>query len=479
MKIPVTAWGLRAGEQFWPRDQLSLTFCQSGHNLAGRTDFPEWCTSEIDPDDASAPRSSILGWLDSTTRSDMKVRAGFTWLCVLVAGAAVLAACSSSGNSSAASSTAAGASGVSGAAAGSSVSSGAPSSGGSGADAVAKWEAGTEGSLPSSGPKPKAGTNVWVISCGQAAQGCATPSNAMIDAGTKLGWKMHLFDGQLNPVIWGQGIKNALAGGAQGIITYGMDCPLIKAGLQAAAAAKVPVFGDEGFDCNTPGTGGGQALFSATMKYTPAYPDLESIREANGAAQADWILANAGPKANVIEFKNPQILTNAAVNTGFEAEIKKVCPGCSLHTVSYTLADLSNGQLKIKAQSALVQDPDADAVESPTDSDMALVIGPVLDASPDRAKMHIIAGEGYPQNITQALSGHWEDAGIGNAAVWEGWASVDGMNRLLNGAPQVFSGFGFRLWQAKPPVNLPPSGQAYQPKADFQANYLKIWQAGS
>ena len=389
----------------------------------------------------------------------MKVRAGLTSLCVLVAAVTVLSACGSSGDSSEpASSTAAGSAAQ--------------------GDLVAKWVTGTEGELPTSGPKPKAGTNVWVISCGQAAQGCATPSNAMIDAGKRIGWQMHLFDGQLNPVTWVQGIKNALTGGAEGIITYGMDCPLIKAGLQAAAAAKVPVFGDEGFDCDSPATGGGKALFSATMKSTPDYPDLQSIRQANGTAQADWIVANAGPKASIIEFKDPQILTNAAVNVGFEAEIKKVCPGCSLHPVNFTLADLSNGQLKIKAQSALVQNPNADAVESPTDSDMALVTGPVLDASANRSKMHIIAGEGYPQNITQALAGHWQDAGIGNAAVWEGWASVDGMNRLLAGTPQVFSGFGFRLWQARPAVNLPPTGQAYQPKADFQANYLKIWQVG-
>ncbi len=405
----------------------------------------------------------------------MNVRAGLVSLCAVIAGATVLAACSSSGASSTAASGNADTSSTSSTPASSTGS----SSAATGDSAVAKWEAGSEGALPTSGPKPTAGTDVWVISCGQAAQGCATPSNAMIDAGTKIGWKMHLFDGQLNPVTWVQGIRSALASGAKGIITYGMDCPLIKSGLQAAAAAKVPVFGDEGFDCNAPAAGGGTALFSATMKYTPTYPDLQSIREANGAAQADWILANAGPKANILEFKNPQILTNASVNVGFEAEIKKVCPGCSLHPVSYTLADLGNGQLKIKTQSALVQDPDANAVESPTDSDMALVIGPVLDASPNRAKMHIIAGEGYPQNITQALAGHWEDAGIGNAAVWEGWASVDGMNRLLANSPQVFSGFGFRLWQAKPPVNLPPAGQAYQPKADFEANYLKIWQVGS
>jgi ribose transport system substrate-binding protein len=413
----------------------------------------------------------------------MRIQGRFVTAGLAVVGLTVLAACSSSGGSSGATGAStpapAGVStpvGVSSAPGGSSAAPGSPSaSGGSANSLVAKWITGTEGALPSSSPTPKPGEDVWVISCGQAAQGCATPSNAMVAAGTKIGWKMHLFDGQLNPVTWNQGVRTALASGAKGIITYGMDCPLIKAGLQAAKAAHVPVFGDEGYDCNAPQAGGGASLFSATMKYSPQYPDLQSLREAEGAAQADWILAEAGPSANILEFKNPQILTNAAVNAGFEAEIKKICTGCQLHVVSYTLADLGNGQLKIKTQAALVSDPSADAVESPTDSDMALVIGPVLDASANRANMHIIAGEGYPQNITEALAGHWEDAGVGNSALWEAWASVDGMNRLLDGSPQVFSGFGFRLWQAKPPINLPPAGQAYAPKADFEANYLKIW----
>jgi ribose transport system substrate-binding protein len=391
----------------------------------------------------------------------MKIRAGILALCAGITVATTLAACSSTGTNN-----------------GNSASAGSSGNAAAASSLVDKWKTGTEGALPTSGPKPTPGANVWVISCGQAAQGCATPSSAMVDAGKKLGWNMHLFDGQLNPTTWVQGIRTALASGAKGIITYGMDCPLIKSGLQAAQAAHVPVFGDEGFDCNSPLVGGGTALFSATMKYTPQYPDLQALREADGAAQADWIVAQAGTNADVIEFHNPQILTNAAVNTGFEAEMKKVCPKCALHVVDYTLADLGNGQLKIKAQSALVANPNANAVEVPTDSDVALVIGPVLDASSNRRSMHVIAGEGFPQNITQALSGHWQDAGIGSAAVWEGWASVDAMNRLLAKSPQVFSGFGFRLWQAKPPVNLPPSGQAYQPKADFQANYLKIWQVG-
>lgn len=410
----------------------------------------------------------------------MEVHKRLTASGFVLAGAVLLASCSSSSGKGGASgsTTPSGVSIASGTSHTTSSSQSSPA--GSGAAAlVAAAETGSEGALPASSPKPRSGEKVWVISCGQAAQGCATPSNAMLVAGKKIGWNMHLFDGQLNPATWTSGIRTAVASGANGIITYGMDCPLIKAGLQAAKAANIPVFGDEGFDCNAAAAGGGTALFSATMKYTPKYPDLESLRRAAGAAQAAWVVAQAGTKANIIEFKNPQILTNAAVNAGFEAELKKICSGCKIHGVNYTLADLGNGQLKIKTQSALLADPSADAVESPTDSDMALVIGPVLDASANRAHLHVIAGEGYPQNITQAQAGHWQDAGIGNPAGWEGWASIDGMNRLLTKSPQVFSGFGFRLWQAKPPVNLPPTGQPYQPKADFEANYLKIWKAGS
>jgi ribose transport system substrate-binding protein len=198
---------------------------------------------------------------------------------------------------------------------------------------VAYFEKGTEGALPTSGPIPIKGTDVWVISCGQAAIGCSLPTSAMMTAGRMIGWKMHLYDGQLNPALWGRGIQDAIAAGAKGIITYGIDCPLVKQALIDAKQAKVPVFDDEGFDCSYPGAGGGQSLFGATMQYTPKYPTLQAFRGAAGTAQADWLIANAGPDAKILEFKDTQILTNLAVNQGFEKEISAHCPDCTVYPI--------------------------------------------------------------------------------------------------------------------------------------------------
>lgn len=413
-------------------------------------------------------------------------RSGTRWRIACLAAAAslaVVAGCSSSGSSSApsASGTASPASSAPSAASSSSSASSSTASADSVAvaatSALQYWIKGSQTAPPATGPKAQKGKSIWVLSCGQAAAACAYLADTVVQAGKAIGWKVTLYDDKLVPANGNTGLEDAVAAHADGAVVLGNSCPQNEQGLKAAKAAGMPVVGIDEQDCNDPVFGGSGPSLLTVLKYTSAYPTVDSFDESNGALQADYLLAHLGSTANVIEFKSTDITSKELVNEGFEAQYKKLCPSCKLTQVPYTLNDLIDGQLKTKAQDALESDSSANGIEVPVDSDIGLVIGPVVDSSSQAGKILVVGAEGLASNITAAESGQWEAAGAGEPLNWECWAAVDALNRIFAGTPQVYSGAGLQLWSVKPTkINLPATGQNYDPAGiNFEADYEKLW----
>jgi ribose transport system substrate-binding protein len=337
---------------------------------------------------------------------------------------------------------------------------------------MVKWYAGTERALPTSSPAPQKGKNIWVISCGQAAEGCADPTNAIVDAGKLIGWNMTVFDGKLDPTLPSTGVRNAIAAKADGIILNVVDCQEVQQPLEEAHAAGIKIMGLHDLDCDDPSLGG-KKHFDAGLDLGTDYPDYRTLLLAFGATKADWIISKVGAKANILEFRENDLLVVKYINDGFDAEIKAHCPGCTLNTQTFVLGDILTGKLTEKAQAALLQNPDANAAMIPDDSGLTFGIGAAIDGSGRKSKMMVMGGEGFKGNIENVREGKSQDAGTGYGFEWEGWASVDAMNRLLQNSPQVDCGCGFAVWDKD--HNFPPPGQEYTPKADFKTNYMKIW----
>jgi ribose transport system substrate-binding protein len=332
---------------------------------------------------------------------------------------------------------------------------------------------GTEGALPKSGPKPVAGKNVWVISCGQQAVGCSDPAGAAAAAGKLIGWKTTIYDGKLSPVGWEAGIRAAIADHADGIITVELDCASVKQALQEAKAAHIPTIGMNAFDCAAQGAG--PNLFTATVKYTPKYSGPAQFEKELGVMQADWLASRVGPHGRILELKDIGTIIISTANAGFESQIKIDCPACTVIPVTFTLEDAATGALATRLSAALEKNPNINGIEAPIDSIVAQFLGPADSQISDLSKISVIGGEGFAVNIDKARTGQWENAGVGNDDQWLGWAGVDALNRVFAHTPQVYSGWGMRLWQIKPPRNLPPTGSNYEAKSSWMANYKRIW----
>jgi ribose transport system substrate-binding protein len=332
---------------------------------------------------------------------------------------------------------------------------------------------GTDRALPTHASKPTPGKKVWIISPGQIGESASIATNAAKEAGEAVGWKMTLYDSKLDVANFSLGIRQAIAAKADGVILHSIDCPLVKQALSEAHAAKVKVLAYYSLDCDDP-SAHGQPMYDGMVNFGSQFDDYAALIRDWGARKADWVITKTQGKAKVISFKEDELLVVKYIREGFEQELAK-CKTCEIvKTVDFTLADLGP-KLQQKAQGALLQHPEANAMHVPYDSAMLLGISAALLESGRNDKIEVIAGEGFPSNIQLIRDNKGQDAANAFPAKWTGYAAIDSMNSLFHGEKPQDSGIGYKLIDRE--HNLPAAGQGYEPDVDYKAGYKQIWGA--
>jgi ribose transport system substrate-binding protein len=329
---------------------------------------------------------------------------------------------------------------------------------------------GTERKPPTTAPHPQKGKNVWILSPGQAGESSSIPVNAAKEAGEAIGWKMTVFDGQADASRYPVGIRQAIAAKADGIIVDAIDCAWIRQPLIEAHAAKVKIASFNALDCNDPAVKA-EPLFDGMVFFGSEYGDYPTLIRMAGAAKADWVIAKTQGHAKVIEFKEDEFLIVKYIREGFEQELAK-CKSCEIvKTVDFTLADFGPS-LQQKAQGALLQHPEANAVHVPYDTAM-LNIAPAIVESGRGDRLAVIAGEGFPSNIQLIRDNKGQDASAAISSSWLGYAAVDTLNSVFAGQKVQDSGVGIRLIDHD--HNMPAPGKGYETEVDFRSAYFKAW----
>ncbi|GAA4086048.1 sugar ABC transporter substrate-binding protein [Nocardioides kongjuensis] len=341
---------------------------------------------------------------------------------------------------------------------------------------------GQDGPLPTTGPAPQAGQNIWVICSTMAAEGCSVPAEGAKEAGEAVGWDVTIVDGKGSPEEYANGINSAIAARADGIILANVDCVNAKSALENAKQAGVKTFAFYAFDCDDPMlASGGAPLFDAQLLLAGGITYQEFSEERYSRSQADYAIASTDGGAKIIEFTETDILIAQHLNLGFEKRIAN-CGGCEIvKKVPFTLTDLVTGKLQGKTEAALTQNPQADVVYVPYDAALTAGIAQAVVASGRNDDVLVVGGEGLTPNVGFVRDDKGQDFIAGTPARWVGWAAIDGMNRLLQGEPQVDSGIGYQTIDGEGPF---PSETTYYdgnvdadgtPKQDYEANYRKIW----
>lgn len=340
------------------------------------------------------------------------------------------------------------------------------STGGSDASAINDLFAGKTYASPTGVPKPAPGKNVWILSCGQNLPTCVEPAEASVEAAKLIGWHTTLYDTKGDPSNFAAGIRQALAAKADGIITYALDCPLIKEALIQARNAHVPVVAAEADDCN-PG------LFTSIVRYSQG--SFQQFFKAKGMADAQLMGFETGGNAKVVAMDQTDVADLFPLQDGFDAGITQSCSGCSIVAkVKLTLGDFGNiSELVQKTAQALTQNPDANAVYDVYDTTFEVALEPALRQAGRLTNTYVGASEGAAPVMDFIRSGG-HAAGVGVPTRWEGYAEVDNLNRAFLGQPGASnSGIGLMAYDKN--HNLPPKGEAFQPPIDYVAAYKKAW----
>jgi len=342
---------------------------------------------------------------------------------------------------------------------------------------VAELKVGTATAVPTDGPKAVADKSVWIVSCSQSIDLCSDEVNSMVEAATAIGWKTNVVNAEFDPVVAGDAIRQATAAKADGIIVFGFDCPLVSQPLQEAVGAGIKTLGVVALDCDDAALAEQTApLFNVDMIFTPkgdiSYADF---LYAYGLDKAQMTIALTNGAAQIMDLQVPDLVSIAAVSRGF-LEGMKPCTTCQIvTTVDLTTLDQINGVVEQKVTAELARNPSVNTVQMSTDGLLMTGVQTAILNSGRNDELLVVGGEGYLSNLEAIRSNSGQDNALAFDARWEGWASVDAMNRAFAGADQVHGGQGYIYVDAT--TNMPASG-GWDSNIDFRAAFKTLWGVG-
>jgi ribose transport system substrate-binding protein len=306
---------------------------------------------------------------------------------------------------------------------------------------------------PSSHIRVPSGKRIVAITCSSQGYGCVQGAMGVQAAGKALGWNVTVVDGKGDPSVWNSAIQQAVVDHANGIVLTAINPALVQGALARAKAAGIPV--EETFIPRFPG------------------PSVDGYVTTNhvegGKILADWIIKDAGGKANILMLNEPEFPELVQRNKALLAELKANCPGCKvLDTVQLNIGTMAQ-QLPGAVTSALQSNPGIDYVVAPFDS-AAIFAAQGIRQAGKTGRLKLVSAEGDPNGIEGVQSGA-QAADLATAPPWGGWAAVDLLARDFAGHPIRTEVLPQRLLVKS---NV-PSGKGWSGDVDYQAKFMAAW----
>jgi len=252
-----------------------------------------------------------------------------------------------------------------------------------------------------------------------------TVSNAtakvLNEALVSVGAKLIMFDGKGKPDVILQAFNSAIAQDVAGIIADGFAMDLVKTGVAAAAAAKIPVL-DVGAGTTTPVEPPGVVAWVA----------VDAARV--GALQASYALAKTNCRLHTVTMPVSGAPITLNMAAGAVSTIKKLCPtDCSIQQLEVDpgtfITDLS-GQVKTTLQ----RSPDLNYWITTTDFFTPFILQGMRAVD----RQLPIVGGAQGDGLANAMQG---TNGLVAATLWPpseimGYIYADGILRAAAGVPQ-------------------------------------------
>jgi ribose transport system substrate-binding protein len=327
----------------------------------------------------------------------------------------------------------------------------------------------TEWQGPTEPVKAPSSFKLALITCDNASEGCLAPAKGAQQAAEALGWTATIYDGQSDPTVQAKRVQQAIASGADGIITESVDGRSITSGLKDAKAAGIPVVSTS--NAAAPGEQGYEVDVS---------PDFDRF----GRDIANWMMVDSSGKANVLPYVDREYQSTVSTLNGLVDQLK-ACSTCTVESpVNFVAKDVASN-LGPQTVSDLRAHPKVDYVHFAFDPAATVQVPAIMQAGlGDKIKASsIIGGE---QNLQFIADGQVQAADAVWDNTYQGWASVDQLIRLAtNQPPAVSEGVPdrFKFNENLPSIlitkdNLPADGKTYTAPFDYQSEYKKLWGIG-
>ena len=333
------------------------------------------------------------------------------------------------------------------------------------------YEQGSYAEPAATGPAAQPGFKIAVVNAGVQSPSGTKQVNAAREVADLMGWELTVFDGKYEPAAYQEGIRRAIAQKADVIWLYSIDCPLVKNALTEAKDAGIPVVSQESADCSDVDPSA-ESFFADSLQFSEG--GFIEWGKALGAAQATWLLAKLGEKADIIEVSVPDLVVLEALHDGFTEVMKTECPDCKVTTVEAQIADLGPN-LQEKIETALLRNPNANGMAVSYDDLMTAGGAAAVMSSGRNATLEVIAGTGFPANVDLVRKDQGQDAGFAYDMGYETWAAADMVNRLLAGEKQDPAAAGVGVAVFDRDSGLPEEGADWTTSVDYKSVYKKVW----
>jgi ribose transport system substrate-binding protein len=315
------------------------------------------------------------------------------------------------------------------------------------------------------------GKTAWMI-----GENLTTPFNGLVAKGWQeglalAGVKTKLFDSKGEISEMARGIDLAIAAHASVILWAGVKFQLLAPQLAAAYHAHIPVID----------------MLSVSPGEIPAHVPKGVVAFAShsysdaGRMMADYIGSQSKGQHPQIGFITSSDVGIQAGQEGnaFSAELRKVCPGCSLVTSDVPTAQWST-QLSTVTSSLIQSHPDMKYLVPLFDGE-ALYMIPAVHAAGAESKVQIVSFNGTPALLSDLKSKNVMGADVGVVNLAEGWGIADQTLRVLTGTKPVpnINAIERLFTQSNVgSINMKAQESTWYGPNNFPAIYKKLWKLG-
>lgn len=278
------------------------------------------------------------------------------------------------------------------------------------------------------------------------------------EAADRAGVRIVTFDGQGSASRFNEGITQAVAQGAAGIIVAAIDPAVISASLAEAKAAGIPVM--NGFNAD-PRTAVPNGMFG----------NFTSDFTADGATGAKWALLDSGCKARMVLITSSSVAVWQNMANGARDAFARYCRECSLKVLDIDIANIATN-LGSQLQAALQQDPGVNYIFSTGDS-LVPFVSPIVSTANSQAK--VLGRDGLAASIGMIKARSGQDMTLAMPDFkWLGWLAFDDLARAILKQPRTGYTIPARIIDA---TNIADGSQArlFPAYVGYQAAFINAW----